>query len=113
MKTMINKFFRDLFSTGDAVSSKRVIAVLILINLIIFAYISTYYSVDKITPEFMYDALALLVAGGLGFTTIEKVFTSKYSNGAGTVNNEVVEEPKEEKPEDDKKEKYPKSDDLN
>lgn len=118
---MIKKFFNDLLSSGDAVSSKRVISFIVLINLIIFAYISTFNSIDRATPEYMYDALALIVAGGLGFTVLEKVFLGKY-----TVRKYENDSPSEDIPpsgdncssDDDKprkprKAKYPKTDDTN
>jgi len=37
-------------------------------------------SAEKVTPEFMFDALALIAGGGLGLTVIEKIFTKKEKN---------------------------------
>ena len=76
MKQVIN-FFSKMFSNGDEVSSKRFSAFFTLLNIIILAYIATFMSEDNTTPEFMYDALALIAGGGLGLTVIEKIFTKK------------------------------------
>jgi len=73
----IISFFSKMFSNGDEVSSKRFSAFFTLLNIIILAYIATFMSDDKITPEFMYDALALIAGGGLGLTVIEKIFAKK------------------------------------
>lgn len=116
----IRKFFNDLFSTGDAVSSKRIISFFVLINLIIFAYISTFNSDSRTTPEYMYDALALVVAGGLGFTMLEKIFLRKYSHKPEPesepdpeVHDEEECEEKPTKPRKPRRGKYPKTDDTN
>ena len=73
----ISNFFSKLFSNGDEVSSKRFSAFFTLLNIIILAYIATFGSEDNVTPEFMFDALALIAGGGLGLTVIEKIFTKK------------------------------------
>ncbi len=80
----MKKFFKDLLSNGDAVSSKRVISLFVLVNLIILTYISTLHSQDKTTPEFMFESLSLIVGGGLGFTVIEKIFRDKDKPGDNT-----------------------------
>lgn len=68
-----------MLSDSGEVSSKRVAAFLALVNLIVLSYISTFMSKDKITPEFMFDALAWVAGGGLGMTVLEKIFVGKYS----------------------------------
>jgi len=73
----ISNFFSKMFSNGDEVSSKRFSAFFTLLNIIILAYIATIMSEDKATPEFMFDALALIAGGGLGLTVIEKIFSKK------------------------------------
>ena len=73
----MKNFFIRMFSSGGEVSSKRFSAFFTLFNIIILAYIATFMSEDKTTPEFMYDALALIAGGGLGLTVIEKIFTKK------------------------------------
>jgi len=76
----ITNFFSKMFSGGDEVSTKRFSAFFTLVNIIILAYIATFMSNDKVTPEFMYDALALIAGGGLGLTVIEKIFNKKETN---------------------------------
>ena len=73
----MKSFFRSMFSSGNDVSSKRFSAFFTLFNIIILAYVATFMSDDKVTPEFMFDALALIAGGGLGLTVVEKIFTSK------------------------------------
>lgn len=89
----VRQFFEKMLSSSGEVSSKRVAAFVVLINLIILAYISTYSSNEKITPEFMYDALALIAGGGLGLTVIEKIFTKSPKGGEIKTDSE---KPKEE-----------------
>lgn len=48
-------------------------------------------SSDKITPEFMYDALALIAGGGLGLTVIEKIFVKKQTTSED-IKSETTEE---------------------
>lgn len=60
------------------------------------AYISTFTSSDNITPEFMYDALALIAGGGLGLTVIEKIFTKREKKDPPVAGPETQEVQKEE-----------------
>lgn len=85
----ITDFFSKMFSGGDEVSTKRFSAFFTLLNIIILAYIATFMSNEKVTPEFMYDALALIAGGGLGLTVIEKIFNKKETKVEST---EVVKE---------------------
>jgi hypothetical protein len=39
--------------------------------------VATFKAKDFVTPEFMYDSLALIAGGGLGLTVIEKIFAAK------------------------------------
>jgi hypothetical protein len=39
--------------------------------------VATFKAKDFVTPEFMYDSLALIAGGGLGLTVIEKIFSAK------------------------------------
>jgi hypothetical protein len=73
----MKKFFYDLFGNRSALSSKRVLSALTLLNIIILAYIATFRNDDHITPEFMFDGLCLIAGGGLGLTVIEKIFSKK------------------------------------
>ena len=83
----ISNFFSKMFSNGDEVSSKRFSAFFTLLNIIILAYIATFRSEDKATPEFMFDALALIAGGGLGLTVIEKIFSKKDKAVEATQDN--------------------------
>ena len=77
MKEWIN----NLFSYSKSVSSKRVTAIFIVINLIVLAYVGTFTS--YIAPQFMYDALAI-VAGGVLSTTVVEAFTNKTNDAKNT-----------------------------
>lgn len=69
---------QSLLSNCSKVSSKRIIAIFVVINLIILSYIATFSEYD--CPISMYDTLALLTGGLFGGTVIEK-FTKKTKNG--------------------------------
>lgn len=69
----MKKFFNDLISGDSETSSKRFAALFTLLNIIILTYMGAWKS-GWITPEFMYNSLVLLVAGGLGLTVVEKIF---------------------------------------
>ena len=71
-------WFNSLLSNCSKVSSKRVIAIFVTINLIVLSYIATFSEYD--CPISMFDTLALLTAGLFGGTVIEK-FTKKTKNG--------------------------------
>jgi len=70
----MRKFFKELLSSRSGTSSKRFAALFTLINLIILAYVATFAAPDKIVPKFIYDALVIIVAGGLGLTVLEKIW---------------------------------------
>ena len=71
-KGSVRNFFSRMFSSDGGVSSKRVISIVILVNVIIFCYIAIF--LGKIIPEFMFDGLALIGGGGIGLTAIENIF---------------------------------------
>ena len=56
-------------ASGD-VSHKRVIVVFFAFCLAIFCFIATYTA--KVIPEFMFDALCLLVGSGMGLSVLDK-----------------------------------------
>lgn len=70
----MKEWFRHLISYSTKVSSKRVTAIFIVINLIALSYVATFTSF--VTPQFMFDALAILAGGVLGSTVVE-AFTNK------------------------------------
>jgi hypothetical protein len=74
----MKKFLIEMLSNNNAVSSKRVASIFVLINIVILAYIATFRSKDGVTPEFMYDSLCLIAGGGLGLTVVEKILALKY-----------------------------------
>lgn len=74
-------FFIKMLSSDGKISSKRFSAFFTLVNIIILTYIATFISAENKTPEFMFDALALIAGGGLGLTVIEKIFDKKKPEG--------------------------------
>jgi hypothetical protein len=76
----MNKFIKSLLSPDDEVSSKRVIAIVVLINIIVMAWVAIYYDDKHVVPEFIFDALAMITGGGLGLSVIEKIFTKYNKN---------------------------------
>lgn len=75
----MKKWIQSLLSNCSKVSSKRIIAIFVTINLILLSYIATFSEYD--CPISMYDTLALLTGGLFGGTVIEK-FTKKTKNGS-------------------------------
>jgi hypothetical protein len=71
-KDSIKGFFSKMFSSHSGVSSKRVVSVIAIVNIIIFCYIATF--LGKVIPEFMFDGLALISGGGMGLTAMENIF---------------------------------------
>jgi hypothetical protein len=69
----MKKFFYELVSGDSETSSKRFSAMFTLLNLLILTYLAAWKS-GWITPEFMFNTLALVVGGGLGLTVLEKIF---------------------------------------
>ena len=73
-----------MLSNCSKVSSKRVIAIFVVINLIVFSYVATFTT--YIIPIAMFDTLALLSGGLFGGTVIER-FTNQKSNGGTNQDN--------------------------
>ena len=71
------KFLKDLVSGSSETSSKRFAALFTLGNLIAITWVATFKAKDWVTPEFMYNSLALIAGAGLGLTVVEKVFGKK------------------------------------
>jgi hypothetical protein len=84
----MKKFFTNLLSGASDVSSKRFTSLITLAVVISLTYIATFRNSDHITPEFMFNALCLIVGGGLGLTAIENVVKMR-------------QQPKDEKPKDE------------
>ena len=81
-------FFIKMLSSDGKISSKRFSAFFTLVNIIVLTYIATFLSKENQTPEFMFDALALIAGGGLGLTVIEKIFTKKEDKKSNPENEE-------------------------
>jgi len=80
----MKQWITSLLSSCSKVSSKRVIAIFVIINLIILSYVATftYY----VCPIAMFDTLAILT-GGLFTGTVLERFT-KIKNGKTTDRSE-------------------------
>lgn len=74
----------SLLSSCSKVSSKRIVAIFVTINLIAFTYVATF--TIYVCPIAMFDTLALLTAGLFGGTVIER-FTKQAKNGITTEDN--------------------------
>jgi uncharacterized membrane protein YbhN (UPF0104 family) len=83
----MKKFFTDLLSGTSDTSSKRFAALLSLFVVISLAYIATYKNEEHITPEFMFDSIALIAGGGLGLTVIENIVKMKQQAKNNTQND--------------------------
>jgi hypothetical protein len=73
----MKKFIYELLSGKSDTSSKRFVSIVILFNLIAMTWVATIYDENRVTPEFMYDALTIIAGSGLGLSVIEKVFLKK------------------------------------
>jgi len=84
MKDKLKAWLKELLTSSTKVSSKRIVAIFVTINLIVLSYIATftYY----VCPIAMFDTLALLTGGLFGGTVIER-FT-KQKNGKTTDRSE-------------------------
>ena len=71
-------WLKSLLTSCSKVSSKRVIAIFVVINLIAFSYVATFTT--YVCPLAMFDTLALLTGGLFGGTVIER-FTKQAKNG--------------------------------
>ena len=77
-------WFNSLLSNCSKVSSKRIVAIFVTINLIAFSYVATFTT--YIIPIAMFDTLALLTAGLFGGTVIER-FSNQKTNGGNNEEN--------------------------
>jgi len=84
MKDKLKVWLKELLTSSTKVSSKRIVAIFVTINLIVLSYIATF--TYHICPIAMFDTLALLTGGLFGGTVIER-FT-KQKNGTTTDRSE-------------------------
>ena len=75
-------WFTSMLSSKGNVSSKRVVSMFTMLNLIAFCYIAAF--TDYELPEYMFDALSLISGGGLGLTVIESIFKKNEKNEPST-----------------------------
>jgi hypothetical protein len=78
MKEKLKSWLNELVTSSTKVSSKRIIAIFVVINLIVFSYVATF--TIYIIPIAMFDTLAILAGSLFGGTVIER-FTNQKSNG--------------------------------
>ena len=71
-------WFNCLLTSSTKVSSKRVVAIFVSLNLIVISYIAVFSSYD--CPIAMFETLALLTGGLFTGTVIER-FTKQGQNG--------------------------------
>jgi hypothetical protein len=71
----MKEFLKKMVSASGDVSHKRVIVVFFAFCIIVFCFIATYTS--KVIPEFMFDALCLVVGGGMGLSVLDKIKSLK------------------------------------
>jgi uncharacterized integral membrane protein len=71
-------WLKSLLTSCSKVSSKRIVAIFVVINLIVISYIATFSQYD--CPISMFDTLALLTGGLFGGTVIER-FANQKTNG--------------------------------
>lgn len=74
----MKQWLKSLLTSCSKVSSKRVIAIFVVTNLIAFSYIATFSQYN--CPIEMFDTLALLTGGLFTGTVIER-FTKQTKNG--------------------------------
>jgi hypothetical protein len=82
----MKEWLKSLLTSCSKVSSKRVIAIFVVINLIVFSYVATF--THYVCPIAMFDTLALLTGGMFGGTVIEKFTKSKANGGTSQDNSE-------------------------
>jgi hypothetical protein len=86
----MRKFFTRLLSQDTPESSKRFASLISLFTIIFLTIFATFKDEKWVTPEFMFDALALIVGGGLGLTVIEKIFTKRTPEPPKDNNNQQI-----------------------
>ena len=74
----MKEWLKSLLTSSSKVSSKRVIAIFVVINLIVLSYVATftYY----VCPIAMFDTLALLTGGLFTGTVLERFTKQKNGN---------------------------------
>ena len=78
MKDKLKTWLNELVTSSTKVSSKRIVAIFVVTNLIIICYIATFTIYQ--CPIEMFDTLAILAGSLFGGTVIEK-FSKQQKNG--------------------------------
>ena len=84
MNEKLKLWIKELVSSSTKVSSKRILAIFVVINLIVFSYVATFTT--YIIPIAMFDTLAILSGSLFGGTVIER-FTNQKTNGRSNQEN--------------------------
>ena len=81
----MKEWLKSLLTSCSKVSSKRIVAIFVTINLIVLSYVATfsYY----VCPIAMFDTLALLTGGLFGGTVIERFTKQKNGTTNGSEEN--------------------------
>jgi len=81
----MKEWLKSLLTSCSKVSSKRIVAIFVTINLIVLSYVATfsYY----VCPIAMFDTLALLTGGLFGGTVIERFTKQKNGTTNGSDEN--------------------------
>ena len=82
----MKEWLKSLLSNCSKVSSKRIVAIFVTINLIAFSYVATFTT--YIIPIAMFDTLAILSGGLFGGTVIERFSNQKTNAGNNEENTE-------------------------
>ena len=80
----MKEWLKSLLTSCSKVSSKRIVAIFVTINLIILSYVATF--THYVCPLAMFDTLALLTGGLFTGTVIER-FTKQTKNGGNNEEN--------------------------
>lgn len=75
----MKEWLKSLLTSCSKVSSKRIVAIFVTINLIVLTYVATFTL--YVCPIAMFDTLALLTGGLFGGTVIERFTKTKNENG--------------------------------
>lgn len=73
----MRQFFKNLISSSDESSSKRFVAIIIILCAIAMTFLAAFRAVGWIPPEFMFEGLLWIAAGALGLTAAENIFSKK------------------------------------
>jgi CHASE2 domain-containing sensor protein len=73
----MKKFFKNLISSSDESSSKRFVAIIIILCSVLMTFLAAFRAVGWVPPAFMFEGLLWIAAGALGLTAAENIFSKK------------------------------------